>query len=168
MALIYSEGVSIFDIENTSCEIPRHLAIRTLPNRVRLRDCQMPRIVLNLSTFALKFFPSFSLWEWEINIPSALIGSFGQWNSKGSSALCLQGPSHKALVLDGFYLKPETSPKSLNTWIAVSTDSQLLHKSEVSSANWLILNFFLKIWIPCISLLCLILHAKISTTRINR
>ena len=59
MALMYSKGVSRIDIEYTSYEIPRHLDIRTLPNRVRLRDCQMSRIVLNLSPFALKFFPSF-------------------------------------------------------------------------------------------------------------
>ena len=36
VALIYSEGVSRIDNEYTSCEIPRHLVIRTLPNKVRL------------------------------------------------------------------------------------------------------------------------------------
>lgn len=122
----------------------RHLVIRTLPpNRVRLED---------LSSLALRFL-------WDINIPSALIGSLGQWNWKGSTKLCLQRQSHKTLVLNGFNLRPETAPKAL------LADLQLLHKSEVSSADWFIF-IFLKQNLNTLSFSNL--HAKISTARIDK
>ena len=41
-------GCVRIEMEYTSCEIPRLLDIRLLPNKVRLLDCQRSRIVLKL------------------------------------------------------------------------------------------------------------------------
>ena len=103
-----------------------------------------------------------------MNIPKALIGSLGHLNPIGFSLQYLQGPSHIALVFDGLSRKPDKSPKSFNTTIALWTVFESLQNRVVSSANWPILNSFPKIVIRCISSSCLILQASSSTARINK
>ena len=70
-----------------------------------------------------------------MNIPKALIGSLSHLKPKGFSLQYLQGPSHIALVFDGLCRKPDKTPKSFNTTIALWTVFVSLQKRVVSLAT---------------------------------
>ena len=154
-----------FEIVCTSCEIPRVLAIRHLPNMERFRQFQTSKRVCNFCSFvSFAFHHKILIW------PKYSNRFFRPLESEGFffTMTALQGPSHRSLVFHGFSLKPDRSPKLSRTLMALLTKFLLLLRRVVSSANWLILNSLIKIFISWISLSCLILHAKSSTAKMKR
>ena len=120
--------------EYTRCAMPKHLTMRHLPSKERLRALQMSSFVFMLSIFTSMFF-LFSFTLSEINVPRALTGSFVHIKPKGLELLNLQGPSHIGFVFSTLSFRPEVSPNCSTRLIEFSTVVKFPRKSVVSSAN---------------------------------
>ena len=133
-----------------------------------MRPLHKSSLMFRLSIFLVTFFLSFSCSLYEVKIPSARTGSFVQFSPNGLLTLCLHDPSQIALVFPKLSLSPDMFPNSRSISIAFVIESTFFTNKDVSSANWLILCYVLKIVMPSMFLSSLTLAARISAPNINK
>ena len=107
ISLISCSGITSTDVLKITFERPNVLTMFILPRSVRFLLCQLFKVFSRFLIFSVKFNSVTLLESYEKKIPTAFIGSRGQWKPNRVSRLFFQLPSHIPSVFVALISKPE-------------------------------------------------------------